>query len=199
MKLGYVRVSSKDQNTAKQLQAMAEAGIDPANTYTDKASGKDFNRTEYQAMLRALRSGDTLVVQSLDRLGRNYTEIKAEFSKLTAKGVFINVLDMPLLNTDQVVAGNLTMQFISDLVLSVLSYVAEQERANIKQRQADGIRAAKASKVRFGRPVVDHKVQQVKALLDNWKETGIQGGVGKACEVVGITRQTYYNGLRKGL
>ena len=197
MKMGYVRVSSKDQNTAKQLQAMQEYGVDQDNIYTDKASGKDFNRQAYQDMLKALRAGDVVVVQSLDRLGRNYNEIKSEFSKLTAKGVYINVLDMPLLNTDQVVAGTLTMQFISDLVLSVLSYVAEQERANIRQRQADGIRAAKANRVRFGRPAADKQVQDVIALLDTWKRTGTPGTIDKACKLVGITRQTYYNAIRK--
>lgn len=191
MKIGYARVSSKDQNEAKQMQAMYEAGIPAEQIYTDKASGKDFNRPQYQQMQKVLRSGDTLVVQSLDRLGRNYTEIKAEFSKLTSKGIYINVLDMPLLNTDQVVAGNLTMQFISDLVLSVLSYVAEQERTNIRQRQADGIRAAKANKVRFGRPAALGKVKDAQALIAGGKS------IVQACAAVGITRQTYYNALKK--
>jgi DNA invertase Pin-like site-specific DNA recombinase len=197
MKIGYVRVSSKDQNESRQIDAMAEYKVD--QVYTDKASGKDFNREQYKAMLKALRAGDTLVIKSLDRFGRDYKEIRAEFKRIADMGVYINVIDSPMLNTDQIIAGNLTTQFIADLVLSVLGYVAEQERTNIKQRQAEGIRSAKARAVKFGRPAKDQRVKDVKALLDAWAKAGTKGTIGKACSIIGITRPTYYKGLKKGI
>jgi DNA invertase Pin-like site-specific DNA recombinase len=152
MKLAYIRVSTKEQNEARQVDAMIQEGIDPANFYIDKASGKNFDRTQYKALLRAARTDDVIVVKSLDRLGRNYEEIREQFKLITDKGIHINILDTPLLNTNQVLNGGLTMKFISDIILSVLGYVAEQERDNIRQRQSEGIRAAKRAGKRFGRP-----------------------------------------------
>lgn len=134
MKIAYIRVSTKDQNEARQVNAMIEHGIDPSNFYTDKASGKDFDRTQYKAMLKAVRPDDIIVIKSLDRLGRNYEEIRAQFKLITERGIHINILDTPLLNTDQVLNGDLTMKFISDIILSVLGYVAEQERNNIRRK-----------------------------------------------------------------
>ena len=146
---GYVRVSSLDQNEARQLRALDEAGVE--RTYMDKQSGKDFSRPAYQRMMADLAGGDLLVVQSIDRLGRNYSEIQEQWRQITkVKGVDIRVLDMPLLDTRR--EKNLMGTFIADLVLQVLSFVAETERNNIRSRQAQGIAAAKARGVRFGAP-----------------------------------------------
>lgn len=192
MKLGYVRISSADQNTDRQVEAMLSAGVDHEHTYVDKQSGKDFNRPQYQLMLKTLRAGDTLIVKSIDRFGRNYAEIQRQFKEITDRGVYINVLDTPILNTDRQVVEGLTMQFIADIILTILGYVAEQERVNIKQRQAEGIRSAKAKNVAFGRPAIDQqKVLDAKALVD----TGHT--VAEACKLAGISKRTYYNHILK--
>lgn len=148
---GYVRVSTKDQNEDRQLIALHELGLSDKNIYVDKQSGKDFNRPQYQKLLRKLRPGDLLYIKSIDRLGRNYEEIQNQWRVLTKeKGVDICIVDMPILDTRR--GKDLLGTFISDLVLQLLSFVAENERTNIKQRQAEGIAAAKAKGVRFGRP-----------------------------------------------
>ena len=148
---GYVRVSSKDQCEERQLIAMREFGIPPKKIYRDKQSGKDFQRRQYQAMVKRLRPGDVVVVKSIDRLGRNYEEIQTQWRVLTKeKKIDVVVLDMPLLDTRQK-PDNLTGTFIADLVLQILCYVAQVERDNIRQRQAEGILAAKARGVKFGR------------------------------------------------
>lgn len=152
---GYARVSSKDQNLARQFEALAQAGVEPGHVYADKASGKDFERPAYQVLKARLRRGDTLVVKSIDRLGRSYEEIIAEWRVLTAeRGIGIVVLDMPLLDTrDQAQnPAGLTGRLIADIVLQLLSYVAQIERDNIRQRQAEGIASAHARGVKFGRP-----------------------------------------------
>lgn len=149
---GYVRVSSRDQNEDRQLLAMKEKGVPPSAIFVDKQSGKDFERPEYQRMLRRLRDGDTLIIKSIDRLGRNYDGILEQWRELTKKGVGIVVLDMPILDTSQ--DRDLTGRLISDIVLQLLSYVAQTEREFIKQRQAEGIAAAKARGVRFGQPPI---------------------------------------------
>lgn len=150
---GYARVSSKEQNLNRQLDALAEFGLEKSQVFSDKASGKDFNRPQWKRLIRRVRCGDVLVVKSIDRLGRNYDEIIDEWRRITKeKGAHIVVLDMPLLDTHEQ-PNNLTGAFIADLVLQLLSYVAQIERENIKQRQAEGIAAAKARGVRFGRPV----------------------------------------------
>lgn len=148
---GYIRVSSRDQIEDRQLIAMQELNIPPTHVYIDKQSGKDFNRPKYKRLLRKLRRDDLLYIKSIDRLGRNYGEILEQWRILTKeKGIDIVVLDMPLLDTRR--GKDLMGTFLSDIVLQVLSFVAENERTNIRQRQAEGIAAAKAKGVRFGRP-----------------------------------------------
>lgn len=142
MKVGYVRVSFKDQNEARQIQSMTDAGVE--KIYMEKQSGKDFERLEYQKMITELKEGDILVLHSIDRLGRNYDCILEEWHRITKKiKADIIVLDMPLLNTTSK-ANDLTGTFIADMVLQILSYVAEKERENIRKRQAEGIAIAKA-------------------------------------------------------
>lgn len=146
---GYVRVSTKDQNEARQLIDMQEFGIDEQNIFVEKQSGKDFNRPQYKRLLRKLKAGDTLVIKSIDRLGRNYDEIIEQWRIITKeKQAAIVLLDMPLLDTRQ--GRDLTGTLIADIVLQLLSYVAQTEREFIKRRQAEGIAAAKARGVRFG-------------------------------------------------
>ena len=146
----YIRVSSRDQNEERQRAAMIEYGVPEENIYLDRQSGKDFERGGYRRLIQKLRRGDTLVVKSIDRLGRNYTEILEQWRLLTKKKqAEIVVLDMPLLDTRQ--SRDLTGVVIADIVLQLLSYVAETERAFIRQRQAEGIAAAQARGVRFGR------------------------------------------------
>ena len=148
---GYVRVSTKDQSEDRQLIAMQGLSIPEKNIYIDKQSGKDFERPQYKKLVRRLKMDDLLYIKSIDRLGRNYEEIQNQWRILTKeKGVDIVVLDMPLLDTRR--GKDLVGTFLSDIVLQVLSFVAENERTNIRQRQAEGIAAAKAKGVRFGRP-----------------------------------------------
>jgi len=148
---GYIRVSSRDQNEDRQLIAMREIDVPEKNIYTDKQSGKDFERPQYKKLVRKLKRDDLLYIKSIDRLGRNYEEIQNQWRLLTKdKGVDICVIDMPLLDTRR--GKDLVGTFLSDIVLQVLSFVAENERVNIRQRQAEGIAAAKARGVRFGRP-----------------------------------------------
>jgi DNA invertase Pin-like site-specific DNA recombinase len=151
---GYARVSSKDQNEDRQMIAMREFGVPDGYVYLDKQSGKDFDRPAYRRVMRKLKTGDTLVIKSIDRLGRNYNEILEQWRIITKeKGAYIVVLDMPLLDTRE--GRDLTGTLIADIVLQLLSYVAQTEREFIKQRQAEGIAAAKARGVRFGRPEMD--------------------------------------------
>lgn len=148
---GYIRVSSRDQNEERQLIAMRELKIPGTHIFTDKQSGKDFDRPQYRRLVRRLKKDDILYIKSIDRLGRNYKEILEQWRVLTKeREVDIVVLDMPLLDTRR--GKDLMGTFLSDIVLQVLSFVAENERANIRQRQAEGIAAAKARGVRFGRP-----------------------------------------------
>ena len=148
---GYIRVSSKDQNEDRQVMAMEKHAIEKDNIYMDKQSGKDFHRPQYRAMLRRLRPGDLVCIASIDRLGRNYEEIQRQWRLLTKEmNVDILVLNMPLLNTRQ--NKDLLGTFIADLVLQILSFAAQNERENIRQRQAEGIAAARKKGVRFGRP-----------------------------------------------
>lgn len=147
---GYIRVSSKDQNEDRQLIALNEVGVERKNVYLDKKSGKDFDRPQYKKLLRKLKKDDLLYDKSIDRLGRNYAEILEQWRLLTqTKGIDIVMLDMPLLDTRR--GKNLMGTFLSDIVLQVLSFVAENERTNIRRRQAEGIAAAKARGVQFGR------------------------------------------------
>ena len=148
----YGRVSARDQNLERQIQAFYDFGIEKNRIFCDKKSGKDFERSEYKRLIKKLKKGDLLVIKSIDRLGRNYDAIIAEWSHITNDiGADILVLDMPLLDT-RTKADTLVGKFISDIVLQVLSFVAENERQNIRARQAEGIRAAKANGVKFGKP-----------------------------------------------
>ncbi|MBQ8076291.1 MAG: recombinase family protein, partial [Oscillospiraceae bacterium] len=150
---GYVRVSSTDQNEDRQMLAMQEKSVPEKNIYVDKQSGKDFNRPQYQKLMKKLKPGDLLYILSIDRLGRNYEEIQRQWRVLTKDiGIDICVIDMPLLDTRN--GKDLMGTFIADLVLQILSFVAENERVNIKKRQAEGIAAAKLKGVRFGRPEI---------------------------------------------
>ena len=158
---GYIRVSTKDQNEARQIDALAPLNILPENLFIDKQSGKDFNRPEYIRLFQRLKEGDTLFVKSIDRLGRNYEDIQEQWRVLVKeKKVNIVVLDMPILDTRG--ENTLIRAFIADIVLQLLAFVAENERTNIRARQAEGIAAAKARGVRFGRPS--------KPLPDNFME-----------------------------
>ena len=148
---GYIRVSTRDQNEDRQVIALREMAVPEGNIYMDKQSGKDFQRPQYRKLVRHLKKDDLLYIKSIDRLGRNYEEILEQWRALTKeKGVDIVVLDMPLLDTRR--GKDLMGTFLSDIVLQVLSFVAENERINIRARQAEGIAAAKARGVRFGRP-----------------------------------------------
>lgn len=184
---GYVRVSTLDQNEARQLAAMQEFGVKDENIIVEKISGKDFVRPGYQSMVRALRPGDILVVKSIDRLGRNYDEILEQWSVITKKRkTAIVVLDMPLLDTRQ--GRDLTGTLIADIVLQLLSYVAEKERENIRQRQAEGIAAAKARGVHFGRlpkPLPD----TFEELRQAWRENQIS--LRAAAAACGIPKTTF--------
>ena len=148
----YARVSAKDQNLQRQIAAFREFGIEKSRIFSEKKSGKDFERKEYKRLLKKLTSGDLLVIKSIDRLGRNYSQIIEEWNRITnIIGANILVLDMPLLDT-RTKADTLVGKFISDIVLQVLSFVAENERESIKARQAEGIKIARQKGVRFGRP-----------------------------------------------
>lgn len=177
---GYVRVSSRDQNEDRQLIAMKELSIPDKNIFMDKQSGKDFNRPQYKRLLRRLKRDDLLYIKSIDRLGRNYEEIQNQWRILTKeKGIDIVVLDMPLLDTRR--GKDLMGTFLSDIVLQVLSFVAENERTNIKQRQAEGIAAAKAKGIRFGRPPKSLP-ENFHSIYQQWKVGKITGmAAAKAC------------------
>ena len=171
-KYGYVRVSTRDQNIDRQMSAMQKAGLEKERIYIDKLSGKDFNRPRYQRLIKRLAAGDELYIKSIDRLGRNYDEIIEQWRYLTkTKDVDIIVLDFPLLDTRNQVNG-ITGKFIADLVLQILSYVAQIERENIHQRQMEGIKEAKAKGTRFGRPK-NALPDGFKEVYDLWKSEQI--------------------------
>lgn len=170
---GYIRVSSKDQNEDRQLLAMQEIGCPKMRIYLDKQSGKDFDRPAYKKMLRKLKKDDLLYIKSIDRLGRNYEEIQKQWRTLTKeKKIDIVVLDMPLLDTRR--GKDLVGTFLSDIVLQVLSFVAENERSNIKQRQAEGIAAAKLRGVKLGRPSKPLP-PNFNSVYQRWKQGEITG------------------------
>lgn len=176
----YIRVSSKDQNEDRQLIAMQGLDIPKSHIFMDKQSGKDFERPQYRKMVRKMKKDDLLYIKSIDRLGRNYAEILEQWRILTKeKGIDIVVLDMPLLDTRR--GKDLVGTFLSDVVLQVLSFVAENERTNIRQRQAEGIAAAKARGVRFGRPPKPLP-ENFHQLYQQWKNGKITGtAAAKAC------------------
>ena len=187
MEYGYARVSTKEQNEQRQIVALEEFGLDRKQIFTDKQSGKDFERTNYRKLVRRLKDGDTLVVKSIDRLGRNYEEILEQWRIITKdKGADIVVLDMPLLDTRK--NRDLTGTLIADIVLQLLSYVAQTEREFIRQRQAEGIAVAKAQGVRFGRPPLK-KPEDFPAVQTAWQKKEISAR--EAARRLGVTHKTF--------
>ena len=188
-KCGYIRVSAKDQNPDRQLLALEEAGIKKENIYLDKMLGKDFARPAYSKMLNQLSPGDMVVIKSIDRLGRDYSEILEQWRIITKeKKADIQVLDMPLLNTFSE-HEDLTGVFISDLVLQILAYVAETERAFIRQRQAEGIAAAKRKGKKFGSRRIELP-EQFEKYYNLWKEGKISSREG--AKALGMSHSTFY-------
>lgn len=189
MEYGYVRVSSTDQNEDRQLIAMAERGIDEKNIFVDHQSGKDFNRPGYQRLLAVLGEGDVLYVLSIDRLGRNYEEIREQWRVITREvGADVCILDMPLLDTRN--GKDLMGTFIADLVLQILSFVAQSERESIRKRQAEGIAAARARGVRFGRPPLPVP-ENFEEMRRAWREGRVS--LREAADACGMPRGTFYS------
>jgi DNA invertase Pin-like site-specific DNA recombinase len=184
---GYARVSTKEQNEQRQLTALYEAGVPAKNIYIDKQSGKDFHRPQYRKLLKKMKPGNLLCIKSIDRLGRNYEEIQNQWRVITKeKGCDICVIDMPLLDTRR--GKDLMGTFISDLVLQILSFVAENERENIRQRQAEGIAAAKARGVKFGRPP-QPLPENFPVVYQKWRQGEISGKA--AAEGCGMPVNTF--------
>lgn len=192
-KYGYIRVSAKDQNEERQLIALKELDVNLDKIFMDKQSGKDFQRPQYKKMVRELKKNDLLYIKSIDRLGRNYSEILEQWRILTKeRGVDIVVLEMPLLDTRR--GKDLMGTFLSDIVLQVLSFVAENERSNIKQRQAEGIAAAKARGVQFGRPKIEMP-DNFMQLVSQWENKKIR--LSYVLEVCQISKTTFYRRLNQ--
>lgn len=190
---GYVRVSSREQNEDRQLDALRGMEIAKRNIFIDKQSGKDFERPQYKRLVRKVKREDLIYIKSIDRLGRNYSEIQEQWRFLTKeKGADIVVLDMPLLDTRR--GKDLMGTFLSDIVLQVLSFAAENERTNIRQRQAEGIAAAKARGVRFGRPQINMPEYFGKTVR-SWERKEIT--VEEAVRRCGVSESTFYRRLRE--
>lgn len=191
---GYVRVSTKDQNEDRQIDALEDYPVLPKHIYVDKQSGKNFDRPQYQKLLKKLCPGDVLVIKSIDRLGRNYEEILQQWRIITKeKGVHMVVLDMPLLDT-QNTKNDLTGVFVADLVLQILSYVAQTERENILLRQKEGVEAAKKRGVKFGRPKkqIPEDFKQVKEEWENKKINSRQ-----AAKKLNVAQDTFLRWARE--
>lgn len=185
----YIRVSTKHQNIDRQYEEIKALDIDDKYIYIDRESGKDFDRTKYQKLIKKLKKDDLLIIKSIDRLGRNYHMILEEWSRITKTiGVDIKVLDMPLLDT-RIEGKNLVGKFISDIVLQVLSFVAENERINIRQRQTEGIRIAKEKCVKFGRPkaILPHNTHEILDKYINKELNNIE-----AAKLIGVSRGTFF-------
>lgn len=186
----YIRVSTKQQNIDRQYEEIKALNIDDKYIYIDKESGKDFDRTKYQKLIKKLKKDDLMIIKSIDRLGRNYQMILEEWSRITKTiGADIKVLDMPLLDT-RIEGKNLVGKFISDIVLQVLSFVAENERINIKQRQAEGIRIAKEKGVKFGRPKVKLPVN-TNEILNKYINKELKHD--EATKLIGVSRGTFFS------
>ena len=190
---GYVRVSSTDQNEDRQMAAMQKKAVLPQNVFVDKLSGKDFKRPEYRRLVQKLKEGDLLYLLSIDRLGRNYEEIQEQWRVLTKeKGIDVSVIDMPLLDTRQ--GKDLMGTFIADLVLQILSFVAQTECENIKKRQAEGIAAAREKGVKFGRPEIAVPAD-FGQIVGKWEKRQLPfQEVLKRC---GMSEATFYRRLRE--
>lgn len=190
---GYVRVSSIDQNEDRQLVVMDENNVPKNNVYIDKQSGKDFDRPQYKKLVKRLKSGDMLYILSIDRLGRNYEDIQKQWRILTKDiGIDICVIDMPLLDTRN--GKDLMGTFIADLVLQILSFVAQSERENIKKRQAQGIAAAKAKGVKFGRPEVSMP-DDFEKYMAKWEKGQIT--TPEVLRLTQLSKSTFYRKVRK--
>ncbi|MDE6221494.1 MAG: recombinase family protein [Lachnospiraceae bacterium] len=189
---GYVRCSSKEQNTDRQIIALKDVGVPEEQIYVDKQSGKNFDRPQYKRLLRKLDNNSVLFVKSIDRLGRNYTELNEQWRIITKeKGADIVVVDMPLLDTRK--EKSLLGTFISDIVLALLSYVAENERINIRQRQAEGIAAAKARGVKFGRPSIPLP-ENFYDVYRQWREKRLT--LKQAAKACSLPESTFYDKAR---
>ena len=190
---GYIRVSSKDQNEERQLIALHGKGVKDENIFIDKKSGKDFDRPQYKKLVKKVKPGDLLMIQSIDRLGRDYEEVQNQWRVLTKeKEVDICVIDMPLLDTRQ--GKDLLGTFIADLVLQILSFVAQNEREYIRKRQAEGIAAAKANGMKFGRPVIKAP-DNFPDIVQRWESGIIRAH--EAAELCGMCESTFYHRLRE--
>lgn len=195
MNYGYIRVSSKDQCENRQWLALKQFDIPRKNIYVDKVSGKNFDRPQYNRLVKRLKKGDVLIVLSIDRLGRNYNEIQNQWRIITkVKQVDIVVLDMPLLDTRKKGDQDLTGTFIADMVLQILAYVSQIERENIKQRQKEGIYAAKSRGVIFGRPRKDVP-QNFKEIKNQWLQNQITSR--QAAKALGIAQSTFLRWVQK--
>ena len=191
---GYVRVSTREQNEDRQLIALREVGVSDKNIFMDKQSGKDFERPQYKKLLRKMKKDDLLYIKSIDRLGRNYEEILNQWNLLTEnKRVNIIVIDMPLLDTRQRIDG-LTGLFLSNIVLQILSYVAQVERENIRKRQAEGIAVAKANGVQFGRKSIEKPKDFMEQVTEMQKQGLSRINIAKR---FGVSRSLFYKWLRE--
>lgn len=192
---GYIRVSTKDQNIARQLDAMKANGIEDKNLFIEKESGKDFNRSVYQFMIKKIKPGDLLVIKSIDRLGRDYEMIGEEWKHITSTiGADIRVLDVPLLDTSAKILPGLEGRLIADLAFQLFCYMAQKERENIRSRQMEGIRAAQARGVRFGRPkkILPTNLDDV---MNKYCQAEITGK--EACSQTGLCKGTFYRLLKE--
>ena len=190
----YVRVSSLDQNEERQLIEMQKLGIPPKHIYIDKQSGKDFNRPNYTKLVKHLQKGDLLYILSIDRLGRNYIEIQEQWRYLTReKEIDISVIDMPLLDTRN--GKDLMGTFLADIVLQILSFVAQNEREAIRKRQEQGIAAAKARGVKFGRPAIELPDEVFAEIVRRWEKGELK--LSEAAVTCGMSPTTYYRRLRE--
>ena len=195
MEYGYARVSTKEQNEERQLIALRAAGLHNHQIFLDKQSGKDFDRRGYRRLLRKLKDGDTLVIKSIDRLGRNYEEILEQWRVITKeKGAAIVVLDMPLLDTRSTSGHGVTGKLIADIVLELLSYVAHVERDNIRQRQAEGIAAARARGVKLGRPALAVP-EEFDAVHRKWEDGCLNSR--QAAESLGVSHTTFLKWVKQ--
>jgi len=190
---GYIRVSTREQNEDRQRIALRDAGVPEGDIYLDKQSGKDFDRPQYKKLIRKLKKDDLLYIKSIDRLGRNYEDILRQWRVITKdKGVDIVVLDMPLLDTRR--GKDLMGTFLSDIVLQLLSFVAQNERDNIRQRQAEGIAAARINGVHLGRPAKPDP-ENFALILERWSSSLISSD--EAAALCGISRSTFYRRVRE--
>lgn len=189
----YVRVSTREQNEDRQVEELKDLVTTKSHLIIEKQSGKDFNRPLYQSLKNIMREGDTLIIKSLDRLGRNYEQMKDEWKDLSDRGIKIRVLDSPLLDTSKY-DDDLMGKFVSDIVFNVLSFCSENERKNIKQRQAEGIAIAKAKGVKFGRPSIEFP-NNFKTIYNDWKNGKITAV--ESYRQLGIKKTSFYKMVKR--